>query len=138
MDSVALVEEQIKAGQELVKRLNGEGIPVVAAAWIKGSEGSQWYLYLVTPLVGEDGAKKAAYHRMTPTIRQIQAEGAWIDPFEVKVIAPSAPLGEAIADIHRRYPGRLATRYGGPSLGGMSIDGAYIYPPVSSPAAEQR
>ena len=90
MDSIALVEEQIKAGQKLVERLNREKIPVVAAAWIKQSEGSQWYLFLVTPLVGEDRATKLAYHRITPVIRQVHGEGFEIDPFEVKVVGPAA------------------------------------------------
>jgi hypothetical protein len=129
VDQVALVDEQIKAGQKLVERLNGEGIPVAAAAWIKEAESGQWYFYLVTSLVGEDGAKKPAYRRVTPAIRQLQSEGVWLDPFEVKVIGPTDPVAQAILDVQRVYPGgRLATRYGGASLGGLSIDGAYLYP----------
>ena len=135
MDSMALVEEQIKAGQKLVERLNREHIPVSAAAWIKASEGSQWYLYLVTPLVGEDRATKPAYRRVSPVIRQVQAEGFWIDPFEVKVIGPTAVTGEAIAEVQRRHPGGLGIRYAGATLGELSIEGAYIYPPAAAPAA---
>lgn len=133
MDSLALVDEQIKAGRDLFERLNREEIPVNAAAWVKEGDGGQWYLYLVTPLVGEDGMTKPSYRRITPVVRRMQEEGFWIDPFEVKVVGPSDPVGEDIADIHRRYPGRMATRYGGASLGGLAIDGAYIYPAL--PAA---
>ncbi len=61
VDSIALVGEQINAGRKLIERLKGAGIPVSAAAWVKPTERFHWYLYLVTPLVGEDGAKKLAY-----------------------------------------------------------------------------
>jgi hypothetical protein len=128
VDQIALVEEQIRDGQKLVEQLNGEGVPVSAAAWVKESEGGQWYLYLVTSLVREDGATKPAYRRVTGVIRRLQGDGLWIDPFEVKVIGPTDPVGEAIVEAQQRYPGRMATRYAGASLGGLSIEGAYIYP----------
>jgi hypothetical protein len=129
VDPIALVDEQIKAGQKLVERLNTAEVPVAAAAWIKEAEGEKWYLYLVTSLVGEDGAKKPAYRRITPFISQLQGEGFWIDPFEVKVIGPTHPVAQAILAVQRQSPGgRLATRYGGASLGGLSVEGAYLYP----------
>lgn len=134
MDSNTLVEEQLKAGQLLLERLNAHGVPVVGAAWIKKSESDQWYLYLVTPLVGADGTRKPAYRRITPVVRELQGEGCWIDPFEVKVIAPGDTTGAALAELNRRFPGRMATRYAGASLGDMSVEGAYVYP-IASPAA---
>src|SRR4051812_33276153 len=78
MDSFALVEEQIKAGPKLLDRLNRAGIPVVAAAWVKPTERFQWYLYLVTPLVGEDGAVRPAYRRINPVVREVEGEGTGI------------------------------------------------------------
>jgi hypothetical protein len=132
MDQIPLVDEQIKDGRKLIERLNEEGVPVTAAAWIKETAGGQWYLYLVTPLVGEDGATKPAYRRITPLIRQWQGEGIWIDPFEVKVVAPSELRGQAIADVQRQNQGRPAPRFEWASLGAFSVEGAYIYPPIAA------
>jgi hypothetical protein len=125
-----LVEKQIDAGQKLIERLNEEGIPVLAGGWIKESESRQWYLYLVTPLVGEDGATKPAYHRIIPVVRQLQGEGFWLDPFEIKVIGPTDPIAEAVIAVHRRLPRGSPTRYHGASLGGLSIEAAYLYPSI--------
>jgi hypothetical protein len=128
MDQIPLVEEQIRDGEKLVELLNAEGIPVLAAAWIKEYEGRQWYLYLVTPLVREDGGTRLAYARVTPAIRRLQEAGLSIDPFEVKVVSPSEPAGAAIAEVQRQFPGRQALRYGSISLRGWSVEGAYTYP----------
>ena len=49
----------------------------------------------MTPLVSEDGAKKPAFRRVIPVIRRLQEEGFWIDLFEVKVVGPTEPVGEA-------------------------------------------
>lgn len=134
MDSIALVEEQLKAGQKLVERLTQAGIPVTAAAWAKPTERYKWYLYLVTPLVGEDGAVRPAYRRINPIVRDLQDEGIGLDNFEVMVTGPTDPTGKAIAAISRQNPARRATRYDGASLGDLSIDGAYIYAPLTAPA----
>src|SRR5215472_13928460 len=72
VDSFALVGEQIEAGQKLLERLHGAGIPVTAAAWAKPAEKVQWYLYLVTPLVGEDRAVKPAFRQILPVVRELQ------------------------------------------------------------------
>ena len=45
----------------------------------------------------------------------------------VKLVPTSDPLAQAALDIHRRYPGRTATRFGG-KVGGIGVDGVYIYP----------
>ena len=134
MDSIALVEEQIRAGHKLVERLNRAGIPVTAAAWVKPTERFRWYLYLVTPLVSEERGTKPAYQRINPVVRELQDEGAWIEPLEVRAIGPTDAAGEAIAELSRQYPTRMATPYGGARLGDLSIDGAYIYAPVPAPA----
>jgi hypothetical protein len=128
VDQIALVEEQIRAGQKLVERLNREDVPVLAAAWVNESESGRWYLYLVTPLVGDEGGTRPAYKRVLAVVRRLQAEGLWIDPLEVKVVSPTNPVGEAIAEAQPQQAGRGASRYGGASLGGLSVEGAYVYP----------
>ena len=129
MDQGTLVEMQINDGQLLLDRLAEEGIPVAAAFWVKEAESGQWFLYLVTPLVGEDGATRPAYRRVNAVIRGMPAP-FWIHPLEVKVIAPTDPAAQDVLAVLRRGPGPRASpiRWGGTTLGDVSIDGAYFYP----------
>lgn len=135
MDSIALVEEKISAGRNLVERLTASGIPVTAAAWVKPTERFKWYLYLVTPLVGENGGVRPAYRRINPVIRQLQDEGVAMDFFETMVVGRTSSTGEAIAVVSQQNSSRRVTRYDGAYLGDLSIDAAYVYPPVPAPAA---
>jgi hypothetical protein len=134
VDTFALVGQQIEAGQKLLERLHGTGIPVTAAAWVKPTEKAQWYLYLVTPLVGENRGVKPAYRQISPVVRELQDEGNWIEVFDVKVAGPTEATGEAIAKLSRETSVNRPTRYSGAYLGDLSIDGAYIYPAVPAPA----
>jgi hypothetical protein len=81
-------------------------------------------LYLVTPLVGADGATTPAYRSITMVLRT-GPQPPEIDLFQIKVVAPSEPLGPAILDA-QPHGGKVASSYGGTSLGGVSIDRAYF------------
>jgi hypothetical protein len=128
MDLFPLVTEQIEAGRRVIERLVESGIPVLAAGWVKESTRWQWYLYLVTPLVGEDGATTPVYRRIVDELRS-GAQPPEVDVFQIKVVGPAEPVGQAILDA-QRHRGRPWGGYGGTSLGGMSVDGAYFYPPL--------
>lgn len=126
MDQAPLVEAQFNDGQKLLDRLFEAGI-ALGAAWVKESEAWQWYLYLVTPLVGEDGATTPAYGRVLEVYRAPPQPLA-VDRFQLKVVGPTEPVGKAILEAQRGNRGRGLARYGGASLGGLSIDAAFIYP----------
>ena len=86
----------------------------------------------------------AAYDLVLGVLRK--QPDLWIDSFEVRVIGledslaegalavmkPTIPSSPFAVRNPRPYPGM--TRFGGPTLGGVSIDGAYIYP-TSQPGA---
>ena len=57
------------------------------------------------------------------------------DPLEIKVAAPDSDVGKAIRDVAGRRPGPIPMPYGSVRLGGVSIDGAYVYRPVAAPVA---
>jgi hypothetical protein len=112
--------------------LIAEGVGITATAWLKEADSGQWYLYIATPLVGEDGAKKKAYRRVDTTVRDLQRSGFWIDLLEVKVIHPGDSVAKAMVEINQRYPATRPIWYGETRLGRLSIDGAYIYPPPAT------
>jgi hypothetical protein len=133
MAEAALVDMQLKEGQRLIDRLAQEGVVVTAAAWVKESESGDWYLYLATPLVGEGGGKRAAYHRVNEVIRELQEEGFGMDPFAKKVIGPNDPIAK---DLVAHREGRLGgppTPFRGSRLGDLSVEEAYIYPRSPTP-----
>jgi hypothetical protein len=132
MDQRPLVEMQIAEGRHLLDRLAGEGVAVTAAGWVKESEGGPWFLYLVTPLVSEEGPKRPAYRRVNEVIRQMP-QFLWVHPMEIKVVGPDSSVGKAMRDLIKRYPGAPLIPYRDASLGGLSIEGAYIYPPSPAP-----
>ena len=127
MDQIPLVTEQIEAGRKVIERLTVNGIPVLAAAWVKESERWRWHLYLVTPLVGEDGDTRPVYRRVHVILRS-GPQPPEIDPFQIMVVGPSERMGQAILDAQRH--GVRPWDYSGTSLGGVSVDGVYFYPPL--------
>ncbi len=134
MDQAVLVDVQIHDGRRLLERLSAEGIPVTAAAWVAEGEGGPWYLYIVTPLVPRNGDTFPAYRRLGPLIRGMP-QPCWVNPGEYKVVAPGSRIGKAIREVAGRRPGPIPMPYGSVRLGGVSIDGAYVYPPIAAPVA---
>jgi hypothetical protein len=127
MDKTTLVEGQIDDGQKLIARLAENGIAVTAASWMKESDGGRWYLYLATPLVSDDEGTRPAYRRINAVIRALP-EPLGFSPFQIKAVGSAGAIAQAIEDFQRRHPVRYPLPYGGPSLGGVSIDAAYVYP----------
>ncbi len=136
MAQAALVEMQIREGQTLIERLAHEGIAVTAAGWVKESESGDWYLYLATPLVAEDGGKRSAYHRVNTVVRKMEEEGFGMDPFEKKVIGPHDPIARDMVANREASPAGPPTRFRGSRLGELAVDEAHIYPPL--PSSEQQ
>ena len=130
MDQSALVDVQIQDGQRLINRLIEKEWAPTEAAWVKESEAGEWFLYLATPRVGEDGATRPAYRRLIALISDMQSEGFWIDPLSIKLISTDDPIARAVAAVRRRYPTMTATWFHGKRLADLSIDEAYLYAPL--------
>src|SRR5438552_18981092 len=126
MDQATLVEIQIQDGERLIDRLSEEGIAVTAACWVKESESGQWFLYLATPLVGEDGATRPAYRRVNRVIREMQKEGFGMDPFEKKVTGAHDPIAKDMVANRGGRPGGPPTPFRGSRLGDLAVEEAYI------------
>jgi hypothetical protein len=135
MDQTTLVGMQIEDAQRLIERLVADDVAVTAACWVKESESGQWFLYIATPFVGEDGAKRPAYHRVNTVIRAMQKEGFWIDPLEIKVIGPHDPIAKDIVAHRGIRPAKTPMRFWGSRLGELAVEDAYIYPLPSEASA---
>jgi hypothetical protein len=144
MDKDAVVSEQTEGGKRLIEALASDGFDVRVAFWAKPTDEGKWFLYLASPMVDDQGP--AAGYRLVHSILRKMPD-LCIDPMEIRVVGLNDSLTEAaLAAIKprvpdspyavrnpRAYPGM--TWFGGTTLGGVSIDGAYIYPPSQSSAS---
>jgi hypothetical protein len=130
MDQGPLVEMRFEDGERFLNRLAAEGVEVTAAFWVKESEYGEWYLYLVTPLVGEGGDTGPAYGRVIAVTGALRREGFDFDPFEVKAIGPTDPIARAVVAVRDRSPRRRLIAFRGSRLGNLEVEEAYIYPPT--------
>lgn len=143
MDQDALVNEQTEAGRQLIAALVEAGFEVRVAFWAKPTEEEKWFLYLASPFVDDKGPR-TAYRFVHDVLRNMP--DLWIDPLEVRVVGLKDSLAEAALAVtqpkipnspfavRNAKPHQGMIRFGGATLGGVSIDGAYIYPPLQ-PAA---
>jgi hypothetical protein len=124
MDQGPLVIEEIDAGAELIRRFD-KYKPVKAAFWLKASDEDQRYLYITSDGI-DDTNFDVAYGEVLRLVDEMRTP--YLDPFRVKLIGGNDPLAQAALDIHKRFPGRVATRFRGKTFGGLSVDEVYIYP----------
>ncbi len=143
MDQDAVVSEQTESGKRLIEALAAAGFDVRVAFWAKPSDDGKWFLYLASPAVDEKGPL-AAYRFVFDVLRQIP--DLRIEPLEVKVIGLNDSLAQAALAVTKPtvtdrpfavrnpkpYPGM--TRFDGAVLGGVSVEGVYIYPPAQAAA----
>jgi hypothetical protein len=128
MAQTTLVEIQVRDGQRLIDLLGRNGVDITAAAWIHEGESGDWYLYLATPLVSENGDTLPAYRRLNEVYRSMRDEELGVDQFEVKMIGPHDPIAEDIAKNRSPRPGKSPRRFTGGRLGELSVEQAWIYP----------
>src|SRR5438067_2222475 len=127
MDSETLVERMTDDGKKLVEELPRRGFEVTAAFWLQTSEDGKWYFYIVSPKVDTEGLVHA--YRLLQSIVRAMPQPFWIDPLEIKLIAPSNQIALDVLAILGRVagPSICPIRWRGRQLGNLSIEEAYLY-----------
>jgi len=128
MGEELLVIEQIDAGAHFVRDFS-DYASVSVACWVVPAESDNLFLYIGSDDIN-DANIDVAYREVLQRLRGRRNQ--WLDPFQIKLVNSSDPIARDAIQIRDRYPGKTPTRYHGTSMGGMSIDGAYIYPPLSA------
>ena len=123
-----LVIEQIDAGGEFVRDFN-DYVPVSVACWVNPAESDNLFLYIASDEI-DDGNIDVAYSEVLRRLRGKRSQ--WLDPFQIKLVNSSDPIARDAIRIRDRYPAKIPTRYRGSSIGDLSVEDAYIYPPVTS------
>ena len=126
MDQAPLVIDEIEAGAEFIRRLNGYQ-RVAAACWLRPDEDAERYLHVALDGLTDDKIDNA-YAEVLRVADEMKDH--YIDPFRVKVISTDDRIAKAVLDIYRRYRAPIPTRVKGSVFGGMAVDEVYIYPPL--------
>lgn len=133
MDKGTLVRELLDGGEKLVARLVKNGVGVSAAGWVETTEAGEPQLYIVAPLADEQGLF-VAYGALADAMNSLESEWShWlerIDDSSIRMCRTTEPLARGLIDVTQRSSAKFPTWFGSPSLGGVSIDGAYLYPPT--------
>jgi hypothetical protein len=139
MDQDTLVREQIEGGAQSIEALREKGFEIRIAFWAKPTDDAKWFLYLASPVVDTKGLQ-AAYRIVHGLIRQ--RPDLWLDPFEMRAIGENDSLAKAAWEVIKpRMPSDQfavpnpkpyvgGTWFRGSTLGGVDVDGAYIYAPL--------
>lgn len=121
----------IAAGQKLLRQLARDGFPLTAAAWVKTADDSQWFLYLVSPMVEQQGLLETykGVHQSLDSLGDLSIRSS-----DVKVVADTDRAGKGLRTpidaLARQYPRlRDAISWDGQIFGFDSLEGAYLYPP---------
>lgn len=125
MDYRPLVNEQIEAGAQLVRRFD-QHTPVAVAFWLKEADNEFWYLHLASDAAYAD--THSAYLELWRLVRQINSPA--LELAQVRVIAATNPMAREAMDIGERYP--ETTRLGGHTFGDIFADDIYLYPLLHS------
>lgn len=132
-----MVNNEIDSGKRLIMALESHGFEVRIAFWAKPTDEDKWYLYLASPFVDEKGGA-AAYDLIIGVVRKetdlaidrsavraIRLDDS-LTTAALRVLTAKASNGPFAAGNSKPNPGM--TRLYASTLGGLSIDGALIYP----------
>jgi hypothetical protein len=124
MDQGSLVIEQIDAGSKFLSAFR-QYAPVQSAFWVKDAEDGSWSLYVASDQITDENFD-VGYGEVLRIAGELH--DPWFDPFQVKLIGTDHSMAKAALALLQRYPGRVATRFNGPTFGGVGVEGVYIYP----------
>jgi hypothetical protein len=127
VDTELLVESRIEDGRKLIAELIKEGFDVTVACWVKTSDEGLWFLYIGSTSV-EAGKIGDAYITVYGCLARIS--DASISLSDIKLIPATDPIAKEAIGVRDRYAGKLPTRYHGKRLGKLTIEEAYVYPPL--------
>jgi len=124
MDQGPLVIEEIDAGAELARQFD-KYEPIEVAFWLKASDDEHRFLYIASERINGSNID-TGYGEVLRLAGKINSP--FLDAFRVKLVNVDDQLAKAAVEVNHRFPGRMATRFGGKSFGGLPVDDVYVYP----------
>ncbi|MCA9102810.1 MAG: hypothetical protein KDA63_16740 [Planctomycetales bacterium] len=125
MATESLVIDLKESGQLLLNELREGGFDVTVAAWLHVSIEERWIFYIASTDVDDDG-KTTAYRRLHAAISDNVR--SWVLETSIRLIRTDDPVAVDALELRRKTPANIPINFGGRTLGGKTIDAAYIYP----------
>lgn len=125
MDKPTLVDEDMKAGEVLLNKLDEAEFNVTAALWFYMQDSEEWRLILASPVVDTDGRKKA-YETVQSQLKELDGRYhlslrniSLVSPADklIKLLKSAIKTGEKIS--HIRFTRNV--------INNVFIEDAYIY-----------
>jgi hypothetical protein len=129
MDSDVLVDDMIEDGRRLTRRLVQEGVPLLAAFWLKrSSEDRCFRLYLSTPLYNlqDQTSRIAAHAELTRVFRMLTFVELGSD--DVQLLGEHDPTTAEVVRILQAYGGIRPRRIRDGRFGPEWYANCYVYP----------
>jgi hypothetical protein len=127
MDKTALVDSDIKTGQEIVTFLTGSNFPMNYALWLYSPDKyDEWRLVIATKLYDDEGPL-SAYKKLNDILRE-KGEKKWILWSErIQLVSPEDTV---IKSLKKDYPPDkplLNPSFSGSTSCNTYIESAYLY-----------
>ena len=118
-----ILVNQIEAGSQFARAFAQKYKPSVAF-WIKPANADRWDFYFASDdITGKNPSE--VYLDVLKVINETPSQ--WLDPFQVNAISSTERIAREVIGIRGSTDAGLPIIYRNTSLGGIEIDGAYIY-----------
>jgi len=122
MDTATLVVDQIDDGSRLIKSLQLAGLEVTVAFWVLPTNNEDWYLYIASPVVENEGLSEA-FGQVLPHL--LPGRFPSITHSDIRLIGSHDPMVSRAVQYRDE---KIPLKFKGRTLGKMIIDEAYLYP----------
>ncbi|HET6628344.1 MAG TPA: hypothetical protein VFG91_01065 [Woeseiaceae bacterium] len=126
MVDTSLNQGLIEAGQELIRRLDKEGLGPDAAFWLYSSESGTWRLYIAQSKVGRSGPK-VIYRQIQKLLKAQHDESDHIELSDIGLMPSDSPFITTLRRAVQTAPGIAGVRFKNNVINGNLIEDAYIY-----------
>lgn len=122
----SLTQDMIRAGEDLLRRLDKADVGVSDALWLYVPEVSAWQLLIASRRVRTEGPKKL-YKKIQTILGNMPKDAPRISLRDVSVAHEKIPLLSLLRIVIRTGPGINGVRFTGNTINGVFIEDAYIY-----------
>ncbi len=126
MVAAQLVDDDIRDGETLVRRLDRDRFPVAAAFWYYHPENEKWVLIIGSSMVGERGPR-VAYRKLIQSIKRIKKKGFTLHSSRIELVKERDQLPRLFRGAVKTGLEIAGIRFTQNTINGFFIEDAYIY-----------